>query len=174
MRSVIKTGSGVYAMSGHTQSASYPSVLSHRAEWQSYQAIKLNFWCDSKWQRDAHNCAPTQALCSRCSRVMQAINSQISKCVYIHVPVDDARAVPAGPTVLNVLSGSVGMSSVEKHRDDISGEQNKRGMVLCLCVCVSPQRHIEVIIFPSLNRIFGTRSPEYKPISSLKSPLIIF
>lgn len=133
MRSVIKTSSGVYATSGHTQGASYPSVLSHRAEWQSYQAIKLNFWCDSKWQRDAHNCAPTQALCSRCSRVMQAINSQISKYVYIHVPVDDARAVPAGPTVLDVLSGSVGMSSVEKRRDDISGEQNKRGMVLCLC-----------------------------------------
>lgn len=39
----------------------------------------------------------------------------------IHVPVDDAGAVPAGPTVLNVLSGPVGMSSVEKHRDDISG-----------------------------------------------------
>ncbi len=38
-----------------------------------------------------------------------------------HIPVDDAGTVPAGPTVLNVLSGPVGMSSVEKHRDDISG-----------------------------------------------------
>lgn len=38
-----QTGSGVYATSGHTQSALYPAVLSRRAEWQSYQAIKLNF-----------------------------------------------------------------------------------------------------------------------------------
>lgn len=38
-----------------------------------------------------------------------------------NLPVDDAGTVPAGPTVLNVLSRPVGMSSVEKHRDDISG-----------------------------------------------------
>ena len=50
-----------------------------------------------------------------------------------NIPVDDAGAVPAGPTVLNVLSGSVGMSSVEKHMDDISGAQESDD----LCVCVS-------------------------------------
>lgn len=38
-----------------------------------------------------------------------------------NIPVDDAGAVSAGPTVLNVLPRSVGMSSVEKHTDDISG-----------------------------------------------------
>lgn len=54
----------------------YPAVLSHREEQQSYQDIKLNSqnWHDSKWQRDAHNCAPRHALCSRCSHVKQAIN----------------------------------------------------------------------------------------------------
>lgn len=39
----------------------------------------------------------------------------------MRVPVDDAGAVPAGAAVLDVLSRSVGMSSVEKPRDDISG-----------------------------------------------------
>lgn len=39
----------------------------------------------------------------------------------VHIPVDDAGTVPAGTTVLNVLSSPIGMSSVEKHGDDISG-----------------------------------------------------
>lgn len=53
----------------------------------------------------------------------------------VRVPVDDAGAVPAGPTVLNVLSRSVGMSSVEKPRDDISGLQDGLCVRACLCVC---------------------------------------
>lgn len=60
-------------------------------------------------------------MCSECSHVKQVINMQKFPHTSIHIPVDDAGTVPAGPTVLNVLSGSVRMSSVEKHRNDISG-----------------------------------------------------
>lgn len=68
-----------------------------------------------------HITVPRHALHSAGSHVKQVINMQIFAHASIHVPVDDAGAVPAGPTVLNVLSGPVRMSSVEKHRDDISG-----------------------------------------------------
>lgn len=60
-------------------------------------------------------------MCSECSHVKQVINMQKFTHTSIHIPVDDAGTIPAGPTVLNVLSGPVRMSSVEKHRNDISG-----------------------------------------------------
>lgn len=78
----------------------------------------------------------------RVTHLPRAYNLPFLQAKVMLYTVDDACAVPAGPTVLNVLSGSVGMSSVEKHRDDISGEQNKRGMLLCLCVCEIGRAHV--------------------------------
>lgn len=74
-------------MCGHFQ-RSCTRLCCHRAEWQSYQTIKLNLriWCDLKWQCDAHThkCALRTALCFQHSRGKK----QGNKYAKIHTSLD--------------------------------------------------------------------------------------